>query len=225
MSGSMPPWNPMWGPQPGPPMHVPPPPGQPPPPPQTAAPIPTMPNGMMPNAYPPNAWNSGQQTSAYATGNGWTQPPNYQNYQQWTGYGYPPQGWTQGYSYGKYLTEPIDLPLCYLLSSSKRLRGVRRGINYLIILIVVQSNQLVEYCPNILRHLPFYRSHIQQRLPLWPSYRTGGSEHSSGTSGTDSDGVQRGSQYWNIGRHVSTRSWWCTTCSAQCWFFRSSSSG
>lgn len=100
MSGSMPPWNPMWGPQPGPPMHVPPPPGQPPPPPQTGAPMPAMPNGMMPNSYPP-AWNAGQQTGSYASGNGWTQPPNYQNYQQWTGYSYPPQGWTQGYSYGK----------------------------------------------------------------------------------------------------------------------------
>jgi RNA-binding protein Musashi len=94
--GSMPPWNAMWGPQPGPP-----PPSMPPPPPPQAS-IPGMPNGM-PNAYPP-AWNAAQQ--AYATGNGWTQPPNYQNYQQWAGYGYPPpQGWTtQGYSYGPYNT-------------------------------------------------------------------------------------------------------------------------
>lgn len=99
MAGSMPPWNAMWSPQHGPPMHVPPPPGQPPPPPQTGGPIPGMPNGMMPTAYPP-AWNAAQQAGAYATGNGWTQPPNYQNYQQWAGYGYPPQGWTQGYSYG-----------------------------------------------------------------------------------------------------------------------------
>ncbi|XP_054160853.1 heterogeneous nuclear ribonucleoprotein 27C-like isoform X2 [Oppia nitens] len=102
MAGAMPPWNPMWGPQGGPPMHVPPPPGQPPPPTAAGAPIPGMPNGILPAGYTP-AWNSSQQTGAYAAGNGWTQPQNYPNYQQWTGYGYPPPGW-QGYGYGPYNT-------------------------------------------------------------------------------------------------------------------------
>lgn len=91
MAGPMPPWNAMWGPQPGPPMHVPPPPGQPPQP-QGAGPL-GMPNGMMQTGYPP-AWNSSQQTPYASTGNGW---PQY----QWP-YGYPPQGWgAQGYQYGK----------------------------------------------------------------------------------------------------------------------------
>lgn len=114
-SGPMPPWNAMWGLQPGPPLHGPPPPGQPPPPPQPGVPVPGMPNGV-PGGYPPPTWNGpvGQQ-APYGGGATWNQPP-YQNYQGWgAGYSYP-QGWgsQQGYAFGN-LLESLNIYIIKLV--------------------------------------------------------------------------------------------------------------
>lgn len=103
MAGPMLPWNPMWGPQAGPPMHAPIPPGQTIPP-QAGGPMHGVPNGMMTTGYPPTAcWNPSQQGAYSAGSNGWAQT---QGYQGWPGYGYQPQGWgAHGYAYGIYFVK------------------------------------------------------------------------------------------------------------------------